>query len=56
MTYNQFQTLCKEAWRTQGQGNSSIRKVHECLLKAEKHVGQSLNDVMAKAWAIYKAL
>jgi len=56
MTYNQFQTLCKEAWRTEGQGNSSICRVHECLLKAKKHPAQSPNDVIGIAWKVYKAL
>lgn len=56
MTYNQFQTLCKEAWRTEGQGNSQIRKVHECLLKSEKWPTQTVSNLMAKAWKIYKAL
>lgn len=53
LTYNEFASLCAEAWRTEGQGSSAVKEVHNCLLCVEKTPSMSPNQVIAAAWVIY---
>lgn len=53
MTYQEFQKLCAEAWKTEGQGSREIKEVHDCLLRCEKNPGMSANQAIASAWKEY---
>jgi hypothetical protein len=55
MTYNEFQSACKEAWRTEGQGSNIVRIAHICLCRVEKIVGMPKSALISAAWKIYKS-
>lgn len=52
--WNEFQTLCHEAWRTEGQGSNDVKTVHNYLVNCEKKVTMFLNEVISSAWKLYK--
>ena len=54
MKYNQFRTLCKEAWKTEGQGSNELRKVHDALLTCDKKLSMTKIEVITSAWNYYK--
>lgn len=53
MTYNQFQSLCKKAWATEGHGDAYVQAAHRALLAVEKTTKMSKSRIIAAAWKIY---
>lgn len=49
--WNQWQAACKVAWETEGQQESFV---HGYLLRCEKQVRWTLQQVAASAWRLYQ--
>jgi hypothetical protein len=54
LTFNEFQSLCKEAWKAEGNGSNKVILVHNCLLRCYKNTGMGLKQVISSAWKCYK--
>lgn len=57
MTYNEFQSACKRAWATEGQGDNDCQTAHRCLCAVpfEEKKDITLTQLIAAAWRIYKS-
>ena len=55
ITWNQFLSFCKIAWKTEGQGDASTQLVHSYLLRCEKSIDMTKIQVAISAYQLYKA-
>jgi len=54
LSFNQFQTLVREAWKTEGQGAHLVKMVHYILIYTPKNPDMTKKDVICAAWKYYK--
>ena len=55
LTWNEFLSTCKEAWKTEGQGSNQVKTVHGYLLSCEKKPSMTKMQVAASAYKLYKS-